>query len=250
MIPQNTKIRWPLCNHLFLITCSLFTSSISHAALFDCISETGYCIGEGNTLIFKYTGSTSSLGLFGTVEVIGDSIVSSPTNFRAESNNGGTASVNDNREIQIIAKPGYQIDGINITEGGEYLMSGAINSVSVDVDGWSDVGEWNNYVFGPSVQQTLLITGNLTNNDGSTHSWEGSANTSLTGPEWDGINHIGLVLQNNLIADTLTSGETAWIDKNSIDISVITSAIPVPAAVWLFVSGLMGLSGFARRKKI
>jgi hypothetical protein len=28
-----------------------------------------------------------------------------------------------------------------------------------------------------------------------------------------------------------------------------TSAVPVPAAVWLFGSGLMGLAGLARRKK-
>ncbi|MCW9006033.1 MAG: VPLPA-CTERM sorting domain-containing protein [Gammaproteobacteria bacterium] len=29
-----------------------------------------------------------------------------------------------------------------------------------------------------------------------------------------------------------------------------TTVVPVPAAVWLFGSGLIGLAGFARRKKV
>jgi len=34
------------------------------------------------------------------------------------------------------------------------------------------------------------------------------------------------------------------------DVTVTASAVPVPAAVWLFGSGLLGLVGFARRKKV
>ncbi|MCK5092950.1 MAG: VPLPA-CTERM sorting domain-containing protein, partial [Gammaproteobacteria bacterium] len=34
------------------------------------------------------------------------------------------------------------------------------------------------------------------------------------------------------------------------DGDVGASVVPVPAAVWLFGSGLIGLVGFARRKKI
>ena len=32
------------------------------------------------------------------------------------------------------------------------------------------------------------------------------------------------------------------------EVSLTTSVVPVPAAVWLFGSGLPGLAGFARRK--
>lgn len=36
-----------------------------------------------------------------------------------------------------------------------------------------------------------------------------------------------------------------WADKG-----LAVSEVPVPAAVWLFGSGLVGLMGFKRRKKI
>lgn len=38
-------------------------------------------------------------------------------------------------------------------------------------------------------------------------------------------------------------------DTTSVIVSVTPSAVPVPAAVWLFGSGLLGLIGVARRKK-
>ncbi|MES0328004.1 MAG: VPLPA-CTERM sorting domain-containing protein [Gammaproteobacteria bacterium] len=249
MIMKN--IRFINIKQFMLITSSLGISSVSNAALFDCVSEAGYCIGEGNTVIFKYAGTTSSIGLFGTVEVIGDSIVSFPTDFRAESVDGeGTALLSDNGTVQVIAKSGYQIDGVNIKEIGDYLMTGA--GSTVDVDGWSKIYDWNNILFGESVQQNLDITGDLTIIDSSTHTWDAATSFDLTGSNWDGINHIGLQLQNNLSAYTSADGDIAWIEKKitggSIDFSVATTVIPVPAAVWLFGSGLLGLAGMARRK--
>ena len=38
--------------------------------------------------------------------------------------------------------------------------------------------------------------------------------------------------------------------KPNIDFAVFASPVPVPAAVWLFGSGLLGLVGIARRKKV
>ena len=251
---QNNRFKGLNIRKLLLVTSSLAAvsaSSTAGAALFDCASQPGYCIGAGDTVIFKYVGTSSTMGLFGTIEVVGDSIVATPTNFRAESLNGaGSVSVNDNGAIQVIAKSGYQIDGVNILERGDYLMSGA--GTSVDVAGWVDVWDWNN-LWGPSVQQTLAISGDLTINDGAIHTWTGATSFDLTGTNWDGINYIGLQLQNNLLASTAAFGETAWIEKKlvggGIDLSVITTVVPVPAAVWLFGSGLIGLIGVARRKR-
>ena len=41
----------------------------------------------------------------------------------------------------------------------------------------------------------------------------------------------------------------ANFDMTSVTITAVTPAIPVPAAVWLFGSGLLGLVGVARRRK-
>jgi len=247
MISQNNKITWQIFKRLLLITSSFVISAASNAALFDCVSEPGVCIGEGDTVIFKYTGTTSSIGLFGTIEVIGDSIALSPTDFRAESNAGGTVLLDYNDVLQVIAKPGYQIDRLNISESGQYLLSAAAGSVGVDVDGWYDVVDWNDF-FGPSVQQTLTISSVLTIIDGFAHPWQGSTDIDLTGTMWDGINHIDLGLQNNLTATATLTGELAWIEKNSIDLTVVTTAVPVPATAWLFGTGLIGIAGIARRK--
>jgi len=51
---------------------------------------------------------------------------------------------------------------------------------------------------------------------------------------------------------TLTFGDTAGADPlslNSWGLDITTSVVPVPAAAWLFGSGLLGLVGVARRKK-
>ena len=61
-----------------------------------------------------------------------------------------------------------------------------------------------------------------------------------------------------LLASDLVQGDTAVAlrDRASLDITrsagflLTTSAVPVPAAVWLFGSGLIGLIGVARRKKV
>ncbi len=51
------------------------------------------------------------------------------------------------------------------------------------------------------------------------------------GPEWGGFN------------------TQQYSELFNVTITAETSAVPVPAAVWLFGSGLMGLVGIARRKK-
>lgn len=57
------------------------------------------------------------------------------------------------------------------------------------------------------------------------------------------------------IAFSTTNGMSGFsisgssIEGNTSIDNVVVSAVPVPAAVWLFGSGLVGLAGIARRKK-
>lgn len=217
------------------------------AAPFDCVSEPGYCIGVGETVIFRFSGTESTMGLFGRLEVIGDSIVSFPTDFRAESNDASQATVNDNGSVQVIAQPGYRFDSVTIVERGAYSMSAADSSVAVTA--LMEVADWNDQIFGPVEGRALSLLTPLTDRTGVPASWRMSGTIDMTGAPWNAVDEISLSLVNNLYA-TGNSG-TAWIEKlvsgAGLDVSVATSVIPVPAAAWLLGSGLIGLVGVARR---
>ena len=51
-----------------------------------------------------------------------------------------------------------------------------------------------------------------------------------------------------VVADGSNTGAANWSYDN-VSRSLIQTAVPIPASVWLFGSGLLGLVGMARRKK-
>ena len=55
-----------------------------------------------------------------------------------------------------------------------------------------------------------------------------------------------VLLLHVLTDDTLNNGAIYWDD---VSLTATPAAVPVPAAVWLFGSGLAGLVGVARRRK-
>ena len=55
--------------------------------------------------------------------------------------------------------------------------------------------------------------------------------------------------QECIFRDNVTPNtEAQWVDRSG-QVEFAVAAVPVPAAVWLFGSGLLGLIGVARRKK-
>lgn len=233
------------------VAAALSSASMSvQAALFDCTTEPGYCIGEGDTVIFRFAGTESAMGLFGSLQVIGDSIVSFPTEFRAESSTSTLASINDNGTVQVIAKPGYSFDSVTIVERGVYSMTGANSSVNVTA--YMEVADWNDQLFGAYAGSALTLspTTPLTNRTGTPTSWRMSGTIDMTANEWASVGAISLGLVNNLYA-TGNDG-IAWIEKLAtgagLDVSIVTTPVPVPAAAWLLASGLLGLTGVARRR--
>ena len=54
----------------------------------------------------------------------------------------------------------------------------------------------------------------------------------------------------DLLAINWGGGEPDYNDLTYLFTNVSTTAVPVPAAVWLFGSGLVGLIGIARKKKL
>jgi hypothetical protein len=228
----------------------------AQAAMCDPFVGAGEVGLEGTTVCFVYDPNDVD-PLYGSLTVSGDNIFVTPTAFKAESNDGaGTVQVSGTGTIQVIAKPGFVLDGINVGEVGDYrMLQAAGGSTSVDVDGWLRVFDWFDPtpIFGTEEFTNLAITGNLTIADGNNHNWGGAGGFDLSTPLWDSRDHVGLTLQNTLTAFSSVYGDQARIQKKAvgseITVSISTSVVPIPAAAWLFTSGLLGLIGIARRKK-
>ncbi|HHO69714.1 MAG TPA: PEP-CTERM sorting domain-containing protein [Gammaproteobacteria bacterium] len=210
---------------------------------------------EGATVCFVYNPANID-PLFGSLSVSGDNIFANPTNFKATSNDGaGTVQVSGTGTIQVIAKPGFVLDAINVGEIGDYRMQQAAGgNTTVDVEGWLRVFDWFDPtpVFGTEETTNLTINGDLTLADGDNHNWTGSGGFDLTTPLWDGRDHVGLTLQNTLTAFSTLFGDQAMIQKKAvgseITVSIVTTPVPVPGALWLFGSGLLALAGRVRRR--
>ena len=76
-------------------------------------------------------------------------------------------------------------------------------------------------------------------------------------PDWTTYNYSTVADASATGGITLQFNSTCGADANcfadfsidNVSIKADVSAVPVPAAVWLFGSGLVGLVGVARRKK-
>ncbi len=205
------------------------------------------------------------LGLYGapTISVTGNVEYTPSEDFRAASGFGfcstpftGSPFCNVGSELNLtlIARSGFAFDSISLTEGGAYMKKGA--SASVGVGGLMDVFEGGTiggeYAFGSIIAGTTFVADNIF------HPWTASAFADLTGSNWNGINTIDIVVDNSLTAFTApSSSDEAEIQKEYVAAGVSLGidmnggaggAVPVPAAVWLFASGLFGLVGVARRK--
>ncbi len=213
-------------------------------------------IASGNTVDFIY--ETDNIDpLFGTLQVSGDSVFVLPLGFNASSTDGvgahtGTQTdlVNALGTIQVVAKDGYDFSGITIVERGSYSISG---SSSVDMGASMHLFDWANPVLGSVENTTLTSLSDFSLNDGMVHNWSASGSFDLTTATWDGIRNVGLTLDNLLTATSLSIGDSAFIDKSSVGGVGITFetapvVVPVPAAIWLFGSGLLGLIVTTRRK--
>lgn len=184
--------------------------------------------------------------LFGTASVVGNSLVFSPTGFRAESTNGaGSDLVSETLNIEVaVTTPGVRIGGLALVEEGDYRLNGSGASVTASGRLQAVSRTQTNGLFALNESAIFNATGLST--QGATTAWSGSAAVDITG--WGGDTWVDAQIQNNLSATTLQNGETAWIQKKLGGVGLEVTLVPVPAAVWLFGSGLLGLVGVARRR--
>ena len=199
----------------------------------------------GDDLKFTYDDST----LYGSAFTVGNSIFFMPTSFRAESTNGSPALVNESETLNIeieVTTEGYQITDFVLLEQGDYFLDGA--GAEVTASGQLQVTSLTSScgIFPCSAAEVFNIGGLTT--QGATTVWSGGTSVDL-GAEagWGADTNVVAQIQNNLSATTAISGENAWIQKKANFVGMEITVVPVPAAVWLFLSGLGALVGFGRR---
>jgi hypothetical protein len=155
-------------------------------------------------------------------------------------NGGGfAANLNEPNPAANIIKQANLLPGTWV--GGEQI------DIQFDLKGSAGAGgvffvEFFNELSGGGVgpgSGILAVIANPTP-DWTTYNYTAFADASATG---------GITLQFN---STCGAGAGCFADFyiDNVSISADVSAVPVPAAVWLFGSGLLGLVGVARRKAI
>ena len=121
------------------------------------------------------------------------------------------------------------------------FFSNISTSWSLDVTGLTN-GTYNLILYAPS--NSFVTTGNMIVNGTSVPELSGSLSNVLS----DGLTYSieQILVTNGQISLSGDPASTQFAGLSGIQISAV---VPVPAALWLFSSGLLGLVGIARHKK-
>jgi len=197
---------------------------------------------NGSTTNFDWANGGSANGLFGNPTILPDgSFLFNPTQFVAQVAGGpGADTIADQLFFDIIAKPGFNITGVRITEVGDYAITG---DAGVSVGGGLFITNLDFFAF---ETDTLLSTPGspiTTPTPGSI--WTATAGVDLSDkvPAW---NNIRIQLDNILSAWTNNANSSAFIEKKVVGSSIRIEIIPAPGAVSLL--GLAGLVALRRRR--
>jgi len=127
---------------------------------------------------------------------------------------------------------------INVeTAGGETGQSNIyLFATSFAINGFPDFVDTSPIVPGVTANLSLALVAEMTNAGGT---------IDIQGPDGVGITQEGICIT----GDPLCTTATAFRQIARGSITTQPQVIPIPAAVWLFGSGLLGLVGMARRKK-
>ena len=199
----------------------------------------------GDTVDFYYDDAQPGYAVYGSLTVVGDSIFAQPTLFKAEALNGANADASALGTVTVVAKSGYDFDAVLVAQQGDYQMAGAGPTVSATAELTVDSN-----TSAASNVSTLTSSSDFTVK-GALTEWSSSTQVDLSTAEWDGVMGIDLTLDSIIAATTASNGESALIQNKFVGggmVTIETSPVPLPASLWLLLSGMAGLVGLSRRK--
>jgi len=133
------------------------------------------------------------------------------------------------------------LTALNLNGGSPYLIEGSISGSGSGVrvlNGTAVSATSTQLRYDFNKPGSLLFRGAL-NSSSPTYFW--CLETSFCSDADDSSEHLGRYL-------TVGTEALQWEHRSGEIVFANATVIPVPAAVWLFGSGLIGLAGFARRK--
>lgn len=198
---------------------------------------------EGDRVWFSFDDSLT--GLFGSASVAGDTLSFNPTEFKATAAGTGIVTVSGTTPlITITAKPSFVLEDLALLEQGNYfrIESGG-GTTLVGAGGQFIVNNVAHPVTAGGLTDYLTVD-DVTSTGLTTSSWIALADVGVSGTA------ATVKVQNILLAGITEGLEAAFIEKGlvSIEVGAEIGVVPVPAAVWLFGSALLGLSLVSRRR--
>ena len=132
--------------------------------------------------------------------------------------------------------------GVGLVQPGQEVTISFDARGSYAVPGGVAFAEFFSELSGGGTSSNVILGGAPLALDANPDVWKSFSFTAITGPDVSG----GVTLQ---LGATNGPGNPTTMFYDNISITADVNAVPVPAAVWLFGSGLLGLVGVARRKK-
>lgn len=184
---------------------------------------------SGSTPFFDYSNGQSDNGLFGSPNIAGTTFEFFPSSFQAQSSNGSSANTSDRLSFTLTAKPNQTIQGITISEAGDYAILGI---GTVNAQGALFVTNLNQFAFQSDTLHTTptFPLGTTTAANGL---WTGSSQV-LFPPGWTKVQ----VVMNNILQTQSGPNSSAEIDKKVVGADVLIGIIvPEPTSVGLLAVG-------------
>jgi hypothetical protein len=216
-----------------IATTLLGSYSVAQAAL----------VKTGTTVEYTIVNDLDLLSVGGNAFIVGDQLQFTFNGFKATDTDGGPPQLKNltlTIEVRSITS-GNPLTNPSLYEEGDLLVLDTLPSVNTFARVFGQLSAAN------QKPPNGLETDNFSFQEDSTNlgaPW--SITEGLENVAGWGTDFIVLTFQNNLIASAIDNNDLAFIEKKFASITL--TAVPVPAAVWLLGSALLGLGMIRRRK--
>jgi hypothetical protein len=191
------------------------------------VQVTGVATGDGSETLFGTNIDQTGVN--------GEVLTLDINEFIADNSGAGILlpeTVTDTVTMTLTAPENYRISSILYNEGGTAQTSEGVVTVTGSITVGGIPVNFNEEVIG--------------GDSGGEVPWElDPIPLALVG----GVDSVVVTITNTLFAFGFEPSSIARIEKTDAVLTVGLTQIPIPAAVWLFGSGLLGLIGIARRKR-